>query len=155
MKYFDECGEFYATYQKLGMERGIEYSTWSVWNVKNMNIKIFIKIMCPIAWAVREILGRAASADNRQPGGRRSYLHLLIFGWIFLYLDWNCVVTSVQKPGKGKDAPGGDLESASIEELNQKISTLEKEKNKEEEYRNYMQLERVRFGPANSPKNTS
>ena len=64
-------------------------------------------------------------------------------------------MTSVQKPGKGKDAPGGDLESASIEELNQKISTLEKEKNKEEEYRNYMQLERVRFGPANSPKNAS
>lgn len=30
-----------------------------------------------------------------------------------------------------------------MEELNQKISTLEKEKNKEEEYRNYMQLERV------------
>ena len=36
------------------------------------------------------------------------------------------------------------MEGASIEELNQKISTLEKEKNKEEEYRNYMQLERVR-----------
>jgi hypothetical protein len=30
-----------------------------------------------------------------------------------------------------------------VEELNQKIITLEKEKNKEEEYRNYMQLERV------------
>lgn len=30
----------------------------------------------------------------------------------------------------------------SVEELNQKITTLEKEKNKEEEYRNYMQLER-------------
>lgn len=30
-----------------------------------------------------------------------------------------------------------------MEELNQKIGTLEKEKNKEEEYRNYMQLERV------------
>lgn len=44
----------------------------------------------------------------------------------------------------GKDAPRGDLESASVEELNQKITTLEKEKNKEEEYRNYMQLERVR-----------
>lgn len=40
-------------------------------------------------------------------------------------------------------APGGDVEAASIEELNQKIATLEKEKNKEEEYRNYMQLERV------------
>ncbi|CAD7697580.1 unnamed protein product [Ostreobium quekettii] len=39
-------------------------------------------------------------------------------------------------------APGGDVEAASIEELNQKIATLEKEKNKEEEYRNYMQLER-------------
>lgn len=45
----------------------------------------------------------------------------------------------------GKDAPGGDLESASVEELNQKITALEKEKNKEEEYRNYMQLERVRL----------
>lgn len=39
--------------------------------------------------------------------------------------------------------PTGDIEGASLEELNQKISTLEKEKNKEEEYRNYMQLERV------------
>lgn len=38
----------------------------------------------------------------------------------------------------------GDVEGASLEELNQKIITLEKEKNKEEEYRNYMQLERVR-----------
>lgn len=37
------------------------------------------------------------------------------------------------------------MEAASIEELHQKIQTLEKEKNKEEEYRNYMQLERVRF----------
>ena len=39
------------------------------------------------------------------------------------------------------------MEAASIEELNQKISTLEKEKNKEEEYRNYMQLERVHGTP--------
>ena len=38
------------------------------------------------------------------------------------------------------------MEGASIEELNQKIVTLEKEKNKEEEYRNYMQLERVGGG---------
>lgn len=45
---------------------------------------------------------------------------------------------------KKKDgAPAGDVEGASAEELNQKITTLEKEKNKEEEYRNYMQLERV------------
>jgi len=36
------------------------------------------------------------------------------------------------------------VEAASVEELHQKIQTLEKEKNKEEEYRNYMQLERVR-----------
>jgi hypothetical protein len=36
------------------------------------------------------------------------------------------------------------VEAASNEELHQKIQTLEKEKNKEEEYRNYMQLERVR-----------
>jgi hypothetical protein len=43
-------------------------------------------------------------------------------------------------------APQGDVEAASIEELSQKISTLELEKNKEEEYRNYMQLERVRAG---------
>jgi hypothetical protein len=35
------------------------------------------------------------------------------------------------------------VEAASIEELHQKIQTLEREKNKEEEYRNYMQLERV------------
>mmetsp|Transcript_17269 Transcript_17269/g.44833 ORF Transcript_17269/g.44833 Transcript_17269/m.44833 type:complete len:473 (-) Transcript_17269:63-1481(-) len=46
--------------------------------------------------------------------------------------------------GKGKDKKekGGDVEGVSVEELNQKITTLEKEKNKEEEYRNYMQLER-------------
>eukprot|EP00877_Chromochloris_zofingiensis_P012225 jgi/Chrzof1/7256/Cz02g16210.t1 len=44
---------------------------------------------------------------------------------------------------KKKDAGNvGDVEGASIEELSQKIGTLEKEKNKEEEYRNYMQLER-------------
>lgn len=50
-----------------------------------------------------------------------------------------------EKAGKEKKkdvAPVGDVEAASIEELNQKIGTLEKEKNKEEEYRNYMQLER-------------
>uniref|UniRef100_A0A7S0URD1 Growth arrest-specific protein 8 domain-containing protein n=1 Tax=Polytomella parva TaxID=51329 RepID=A0A7S0URD1_9CHLO len=46
------------------------------------------------------------------------------------------------KKEKKKDAPLGDIEGASIEELNQKLSNLEKEKNKEEEYRNYMQLER-------------
>ena len=39
------------------------------------------------------------------------------------------------------------VEGASVEELNQKLGTLEKEKNKEEEYRNYMQLERVSFWP--------
>ena len=38
------------------------------------------------------------------------------------------------------------MEAASIEELHQKIQTLEKENNKEEEYRNYMQLERVSSG---------
>lgn len=47
---------------------------------------------------------------------------------------------------KAKDAaPAADVEGPSIEELNQKIVTLEKEKTKEEEYRNYMQLERVRM----------
>mmetsp|Transcript_15425 Transcript_15425/g.26679 ORF Transcript_15425/g.26679 Transcript_15425/m.26679 type:complete len:473 (-) Transcript_15425:18-1436(-) len=47
------------------------------------------------------------------------------------------------KKEKKKDgAPPGDVEGSSVEELNQKITTLEKEKNKEEEYRNYMQLER-------------
>ncbi|KAI8465222.1 MAG: growth-arrest-specific micro-tubule binding-domain-containing protein [Monoraphidium minutum] len=53
------------------------------------------------------------------------------------------------KKASGKDAApggaggaGGDVEGASIEELNQKVVTLEREKNKEEEYRNYMQLER-------------
>jgi hypothetical protein len=47
------------------------------------------------------------------------------------------------KKDKKKDGqPAGDVEGASVEELNQKIGTLEKEKNKEEEYRNYMQLER-------------
>ena len=47
------------------------------------------------------------------------------------------------KKEKKDAAPQGDAEAASIEELNQKISTLEREKNREEEYRNYMQLERV------------
>ena len=52
---------------------------------------------------------------------------------------------------KKKDGvPSGDVEGASVEELNQKIGTLEKEKNKEEEYRNYMQLERVRNNAAHS-----
>jgi hypothetical protein len=46
----------------------------------------------------------------------------------------------------GGDAPAADLEAASLEELNQKITTLEHEKNKEEDYRNYMQLERVCAG---------
>jgi len=50
------------------------------------------------------------------------------------------------KKKKGADKPdsaaAGDVEAASTEELNSKITTLEKEKNKEEEYRNYMQLER-------------
>jgi growth arrest-specific protein 8 len=50
---------------------------------------------------------------------------------------------------KGGDVPATDLESASMEELNQKIVTLEREKNKEEDYRNYMQLERVRSHPCN------
>ena len=38
----------------------------------------------------------------------------------------------------------------SVDELNQKIATLEKEKNKEEEYRNYMQLERVSLSDSHS-----
>ncbi|DBA75681.1 hypothetical protein WJX79_005311 [Trebouxia sp. C0005] len=46
------------------------------------------------------------------------------------------------KKGK-KDAPAAAaVDVVSVDELNQKIATLEKEKNKEEEYRNYMQLER-------------
>lgn len=49
-----------------------------------------------------------------------------------------------QKEKGGDGGAGGDVEAASTEELNSKITTLEKEKNKEEEYRNYMQLERVR-----------
>jgi hypothetical protein len=44
------------------------------------------------------------------------------------------------------------VEAASIEELHQKIQTLEKENNKEEEYRNYMQLERVGSSMAVSPQ---
>lgn len=35
------------------------------------------------------------------------------------------------------------LQLQSFDELNQKIASLEQEKNKEGEYRNYMQLERV------------
>ena len=56
--------------------------------------------------------------------------------------------------GRRRDAPAttGDVDGASIEELNQKIHTLEKEKNKEEEYRNYMQLERVRVAGGKGPQ---
>jgi len=52
------------------------------------------------------------------------------------------------KDKKGKnDAPAAAaMDVVSVDELNQKIATLEKEKNKEEEYRNYMQLERVSVG---------
>ncbi|KXZ48295.1 hypothetical protein GPECTOR_29g70 [Gonium pectorale] len=49
---------------------------------------------------------------------------------------------SAKKDTKKDAVQAGDIEGASVEELNQKIGTLEKEKNKEEEYRNYMQLER-------------
>ncbi|GFR45771.1 hypothetical protein Agub_g7225 [Astrephomene gubernaculifera] len=49
---------------------------------------------------------------------------------------------STKKESKKDAVQTGDIEGASVEELNQKIGTLEKEKNKEEEYRNYMQLER-------------
>jgi hypothetical protein len=56
--------------------------------------------------------------------------------------------TSKKKDGVASAAAAGagsgDVEAASIEELHQRIQTLEREKNKEEEYRNYMQLERVR-----------
>ncbi len=48
-----------------------------------------------------------------------------------------------KKDAKKDTTAAGDVEAASIEELHQKIQTMEKEKNKEEEYRNYMQLERV------------
>lgn len=58
-------------------------------------------------------------------------------------LRGNATFAKGGKEKKKDAAPQGDAEAASIEELNQKISTLEKEKNKEEEYRNYMQLERV------------
>jgi hypothetical protein len=44
------------------------------------------------------------------------------------------------------------VEAASIEELHQKIQTLEIENNKEEEYRNYMQLERVSSSMAVLPQ---
>lgn len=60
---------------------------------------------------------------------------------VFLFATLRLIIVLLQK--KGGDAPPADLEAASLEELHQKILTLEKEKNKEEEYRNYMQLERV------------
>lgn len=51
----------------------------------------------------------------------------------------------------GKGAKGGKVlppepvkEGPSVDELNQRIMALEVEKKKEEELRNYMQLERVR-----------
>lgn len=69
-------------------------------------------------------------------------------------VNWVLNSTCVQAAGKDKKkdakkdtAAAGDVEAASIEELHQKIQTLEKEKNKEEEYRNYMQLERVSHMP--------
>jgi len=39
----------------------------------------------------------------------------------------------------------------SVEELNNRILSLEKEKSQEEEYRNYMQLERVSAPPRPAP----
>ncbi len=68
------------------------------------------------------------------------------FEYVFKQLNVSVLPRNAQEKSKEKkkDAvPAGDVEAASIEELNQKITTLEKEKNKEEEYRNYMQLERV------------
>ena len=48
-----------------------------------------------------------------------------------------------EKKGKKDPPAAAAMDVVSVDELNQKIATLEKEKNKEEEYRNYMQLERV------------
>lgn len=54
-----------------------------------------------------------------------------------------------KKKGKKDEAleenkdPNSEAAGASVEELLNRISALELEKNKEEEYRNYMQLERV------------
>lgn len=48
-----------------------------------------------------------------------------------------------EKKSKKDAPPAAAMDVVSVDELNQKIATLEKEKNKEEEYRNYMQLERV------------
>lgn len=56
---------------------------------------------------------------------------------------------------KKEGVPAGDIEGASVEELNQKITTIEKEKNKEEEYRNYMQLERVSKRQQGTPRGLS
>ena len=54
------------------------------------------------------------------------------------------VVQEGKEKKSKKDAPSAAaMDVVSVDELNQKIATLEKEKNKEEEYRNYMQLERV------------
>lgn len=51
-----------------------------------------------------------------------------------------------KKDGGAAAAAGGvSLQLQSFDELNQKIASLEQEKNKEGEYRNYMQLERVRW----------
>jgi hypothetical protein len=46
--------------------------------------------------------------------------------------------------------PNSDAAGASPEELLNRIAALELEKNKEEEYRNYMQLERVSRLPISS-----
>lgn len=80
--------------------------------------------------------GRTAAASSRQQArssGRQADAHALAR---------TRRTQEAKKDGAG--VPTGDIEGASAEELNQKITTLEKEKNKEEEYRNYMQLERVR-----------
>lgn len=83
-------------------------------------------------------------APKKKPAGKKVWLlppqtcapdsagHLLISAL-------GCLLQEKKKEG----VPAGDIEGASVDELNQKIGTLEKEKNKEEEYRNYMQLERV------------
>ena len=67
----------------------------------------------------------------------------LLVGCLMMRLPLFDITCTVQGK-KEKKEKGGDVEGVSMEELNQKITTLEKEKNKEEEYRNYMQLERVR-----------
>eukprot|EP00878_Enallax_costatus_P043043 GHUV01050655.1.p4 GENE.GHUV01050655.1~~GHUV01050655.1.p4 ORF type:complete len:106 (-),score=44.38 GHUV01050655.1:111-428(-) len=85
-------------------------------------------------------------AASTSPVGAASFFFSLAASLNLQTIQGAWAALQAAKEKKKDAAPTGDVEAASIEELHQKIQTLEKENNKEEEYRNYMQLERVSSG---------